>query len=142
MAASQENASRSQSISQDSGQDQSDEQRGLVRQVGPLDIAWPKALGYYGGLGLAIGFGLLEPPIAVFIAAVPFFKMLNRPDASQIAWTAGEILDGAATPVGGSSSPVIRTHDARQRATKPLRLPGGLTRSLTAVWRDAERIAR
>jgi hypothetical protein len=32
---------------------------------------------------LAVAFELIEPPLALFVAAVPFFKMLNQPDASQ-----------------------------------------------------------
>jgi len=33
-------------------------------------------VGYYGGLAVAVGIGLIEPPLALFIAAVPVFKVM------------------------------------------------------------------
>ena len=41
------------------------EDRGLVTRVGPLEVDWPKSLGYYGGIGLAVAFELIEPPLAL-----------------------------------------------------------------------------
>ena len=64
-------------------QDQGEQDRGLVSRIGPVEIDWPRSIGYYGGIGLATAFGLIEPPLAIFIAAVPLFKMLNHPKASR-----------------------------------------------------------
>jgi len=44
--------------------------------VGPVEIDIPRTLGYYGGISAAVAFGVLEPPVAVFIAALPVIKML------------------------------------------------------------------
>ncbi|MDQ2783473.1 MAG: hypothetical protein M3Y58_00530 [Chloroflexota bacterium] len=83
-------------------------ERGLTNRVGPLEVNWPRAVGYYGGLALAVGFGMIEPPFGVFIAAVPFFKMLNRPKASHPVRLVSQIMDGASQPVGGDGDPVIK----------------------------------
>ncbi|MDQ6833121.1 MAG: hypothetical protein M3008_06965 [Chloroflexota bacterium] len=82
--------------------------RGLVNRIGPVEIDWPRAVGYYGGLGLAVGFGMIEPPFGIFIAAVPLFKMLNRPQASRPVRLVSQIMDGAAQPVGGDGDPAIK----------------------------------
>jgi hypothetical protein len=86
-------------------------QEGVVAQVGPIEIDWPRALGYYGGIGVAVAMGMVEPPLAVFIAAVPLFKMLNRPQGAKPTRVVAEILEGAATPVGGSAESMIWLKD-------------------------------
>jgi hypothetical protein len=83
---------------------------------------------------------LIEWPLALFVAAVPFFKMLTRPDASQAQWAVGEMLEGAATPVGGSASPVIRMSD-RGGPKRPAQLLSWVVSPLRDVWLDAERTA-
>lgn len=90
--------------------------RGLVSSIGPVEVNWPLTLGYYGGIALALGFELLEPPVAIFIAAIPFFKMLNRPDASKPTRIVAQLMAGAAKPVGGDAESTIRlvTPDAPQ----------------------------
>ncbi len=82
--------------------------RGLTNRIGPVEINWPRAIGYYGGLGLAVGFGMIEPPFGLFIAAVPLFKMLNRPKASRPVRLLSQIMDGASQPVGGDGDPAIK----------------------------------
>ena len=52
--------------------------------------------------------GLVEPPLAIFIAAIPLLKMLNHPGASAPTRFVGELLEGAAKPVGGSSEVTIQ----------------------------------
>ena len=86
---------------------QAEQDRGLTSRVGPLRIDWPRSIGYYGGIGLAVGFGLIEPPLAIFIAAVPFLKMLNRPKAPLPARFVAQMLDGASKPVGGDSEATV-----------------------------------
>jgi len=82
--------------------------RGLTSRVGPVEVNWPRTVGYYGGLALAVGFGMIEPPFGAFIAAVPFFKMLNRPKASQPVRLFSQVLDGASQPIGGDGDYSIR----------------------------------
>ena len=90
--------------------------RGLVNRIGPVEIDWPRAVGYYGGLGLAVGFGMIEPPFGLFIAAVPLFKMLNRPKASRPVRLLSQIMDGASQPVGGDGDPAIKLVTSGNRA--------------------------
>jgi hypothetical protein len=84
-----------------------EQDRGLTSRVGPVRIDWPRSLGYFGGIGLAAGLGLIEPPLAIFIAAVPFLKMLNRPKAPLPARFVAQVLDGASKPVGGDSEATV-----------------------------------
>lgn len=86
--------------------------RGLVSRVGPLEVDWPRSIGYFGAIGLAVGAGLIEPPLGIFIAAVPLLKMLSRPGAPRAARFAGQFLDGAAKPVGGDGQGTIRISEA------------------------------
>lgn len=89
------------------------EDRGLVTEVGPLRIDWPRSIGYFGGVGLAVAAGLIEPPLGLFIAAVPFLKMLNRPDAPLPARFLAQVLDGVSKPVGGDTEATIELESPR-----------------------------
>src|SRR2546429_443716 len=53
------------------------EDQGLVTRVGSVEIDWPRSIGYFGGLGLAVAFDLIAPPIAIFVAAIPFIQLLK-----------------------------------------------------------------
>jgi hypothetical protein len=50
---------------------------GLVVRTGSLEIDVPRSFGFFGGIAAGVALGLLEPPLALFIAAVPFVKMLS-----------------------------------------------------------------
>lgn len=80
----------------------------LVSQVGPFRIDWPRSIGFYGGLGLAVALGVIEPPVGIFIAAVPFLKMLNQKDHPVPARAVGQVLEGMAKPVGGDAQAAIQ----------------------------------
>jgi hypothetical protein len=98
-------------MAQEQEQEQKQEQeqeQGLISQIGPIEIDWPRTIGYYGGIGLATAFELIQPPLAIFIAAIPLLKMLNYPGASVPVRFVGQLLDGAAKPVGGSSEATIQ----------------------------------
>jgi hypothetical protein len=88
--------------------DVNEQQQGMISRFGPIQIDWPRTIGYYGGIGLATAFELIQPPLALFIAAIPLLKMLNHPGASAPTRFVGELLDGAAKPVGGSSEATIQ----------------------------------
>lgn len=94
------------------------EDRGLIGRAGPLEIDWPRSVGYFGGVGLAVAFGVIEPPLGLFIAAVPFFKLLNRPKAPRSVRLVSQLLDGAAKPVGGDVN-VNEEQDFIVRLTTP-----------------------
>jgi hypothetical protein len=84
------------------------EDKGLVSCIGPIEIDWPRSIGFFGALGAATVVGLIEPPLGLFIAAVPFIKMLNRPQLPTPSRFVSQILDGMAKPVGGDAEGTIR----------------------------------
>lgn len=88
-----------------------DETVDLVSRAGALEIDWPRSLGYFGGIGFAVGVGLIEPPLGVFIAAVPFLKMLDLPALPRRLRFAAQVLEGVAKPVGGDSEGTVRVTD-------------------------------
>ena len=122
--------------------EQSDQ--GMVSRVGPLEIDWPRTVGYYGGIGVAVAFGVIYWPVGIFIAAIPFFKLLDRPNASFPERTIGQVLEGAALPVGGDSPSAIRTDGGSgsgPRLGNPVAGLLGRARAETAsIWRDAQRL--
>ena len=120
-----------------------EQDRGLVSRVGPVEIDWPMTLGYYGGIGIAVAAELIEPPLALFIAAIPFLKMLNRPQAARPTRFVAQFFEGMAKPVGGDSDSAIRLNpapapaaarpslwlEARQVADQWRHRPGGTARA-------------
>src|SRR5436190_9166789 len=104
-----------------------EQDRGLTSHVGPVEIDWPMAIGYYGGIGLALALEMMEPPLALFIAAIPILKMLNRPWASWPTRLVSQLPQGMARPVGGDGDSTIT-------ADVPLE------RSLT-IWQEARAVA-
>jgi hypothetical protein len=101
-------------------QDVNEQKQGMTSRIGPIEIDWPRTIGYYGGISLAIAFELIEPPLALFIAAIPLLKMLNHPKASKPVRFVGQLLDGAAKPVGGSAEATIQlTSDEKSAAHRP-----------------------
>jgi hypothetical protein len=82
--------------------------RGLVTRVGRVQVDVPRSVGYFGAIGLAVAFEVIEWPVGLFIAAIPFIKMLNRPKLPQPVRFVEHVLDGAAKPVGGDAEGTIR----------------------------------
>jgi hypothetical protein len=90
----------------------------LEIQVGRVEIDVPRSVGYFAGLAAAVGLGLIEPPLAVFIAAVPVFKALTNTALPGPVRALGEVLQGAAQPVGSDADGVIQLQDQRRADTK------------------------
>jgi hypothetical protein len=84
------------------------EQRGLMIRLGPLELDWPKTVGYYGGVGIALVCDLIAPPLALFIAAIPVLKLFKTPAQPGLLRIAADTLEGAARPVGGDADAIIR----------------------------------
>jgi hypothetical protein len=102
----------------DTNEQDEDEDGEFTSRIGPLDIDWPRSLGYFGGIGLALAFDLIAPPIAIFVAVVPFLKLLKRPGANLVERAVAATLEGVAKPVGGDSDATIRlakTDDEKKR---------------------------
>jgi hypothetical protein len=110
-----------------------DNRKLLHIEVGPLQIDVPQTVGYYGGIGAALAFGLLEPPLAAFIAAVPLIKILAERGSPIPVRFLAEVLEGAARPVGSDADGTVRLADP---ATRGLRLNrvGGAAQLKRQAW--------
>ncbi len=119
------------------------EDRGLVSQIGPVQVDWPRTIGYYGGVAAAIAIGLVDVPVGLFIAAVPFFKMLSNPDASRPWRALGQLLEGASKPVGGDAEAVVKLQPSKQRSSTPNRLSdlvGRAAQGPKSIWDEAQQL--
>jgi hypothetical protein len=107
------------------------EDRGLVTRIGPLEIDWPKSIGYYGGVGLAVAFEIIEPPLAIFIAAIPFVKLVKKPRDPWPVRVVADVIEGAAKPVGGDAESVVRVSDdaSGSGSAAPRQAPGRTART-------------
>jgi hypothetical protein len=98
----------------------SDDQRGFTGTIDDthIEVDWPRSIGFFGALGVAVALDLVSMPIAVFVAAVPFLKMMNRPNAPKPQQFFSHLVDGAAKPVGGDSEGTVRwaSHPRSDRA--------------------------
>lgn len=88
--------------------DEQKEEREFVSEVGPVTIDWPRTVGYYGAIGVAVAFEVIAPPLALFIAAVPLLKLLKRKNASSLERLFAAVVEGAGKPVGGDAEGVVR----------------------------------
>ena len=90
----------------------------LQIQVGTLELDVPRSVGYFGGLAAGVALGLIEPPLALFIAAVPVFKALTNTALPEPVRALGEVLEGAAKPVGSDADGVVRLKDQHRSTRK------------------------
>lgn len=84
---------------------------GLVMTVGRVRIDVPRSVGFYGGIAAAVAAGIIEPPLGLFIAAVPLIKMATNSAAPPAVQWLGQIFDGVAKPVGGDAEGTVRLAD-------------------------------
>jgi hypothetical protein len=96
----------------------------LVSRFGPLEVDWPRSLGFFGGIGFAVGAGLIDPPLGLFIAAVPFLKMLDLPRLPEQARFVAQVFEGVAKPVGGDSQGTVRVVTAKGSSDAPVAAAG------------------
>jgi hypothetical protein len=47
------------------------EDQPFVSRIGPVDIDWPRSIGFFGGIAIAVALELIAPEIALFVACVP-----------------------------------------------------------------------
>ena len=80
----------------------------LVTQIGRLHIDWPRSVGYFGGIAVALALELIAPEIALFVAVIPLVKLLKRKDAPRIEKVIAEVIEGAAIPLGGDAESTVR----------------------------------
>ena len=111
--------------------------KGLVTQVGPLAVDVPRSAGYFGGVGVAVGLGLIEAPLGLFIAGIPFFKLFNRPSMSTPVRMAVQFYEGMIKPVGGDGEGTINLAPGRRPQELRPRTPSRRTRTSTASRRGS-----
>jgi hypothetical protein len=70
-----------------------------------------------------VGLGVIEPPLALFIAAVPLFNMLTNSALPFMVRVVGEILDGAAKPVRSDADGVVQIEDQHMAGMRVTRVP-------------------
>ncbi len=92
----------------------------FVSRFGPLELDWPRSLGFFGGVWLAVAAGLVDPPLGAFIAAVPFIKMLDLPGLPRKLRIVTQVLEGVAKPVGGDSEGTVRLVTRRGASDAPV----------------------
>src|SRR5438270_2487107 len=95
------------------------EQRGLMIRLGQLEVDWPKTIGYYGGVGVALACDLIAPPLALFIAAIPVLKLFKAPAQPGLLRIAADAVEGAARPVGGDADAIIRVVPKPRPTARP-----------------------
>jgi hypothetical protein len=77
-----------------------------------LDV--PRSVGYYGGVALAVGVGVIEPPLGAIIAAVPLLKLLTHRTLPVAVRFVGEMREGVTKPLGGDDDAVFQLDDQRK----------------------------
>jgi hypothetical protein len=92
----------------------------LVEKIGPFELDVPRSLGFFGGIAVAVGAGLIEPPLGVFIAAVPFLKMVDLPGLPNPARFVAQVFEGVAKPVGGDTEGTVRVVTEKGASDKPV----------------------
>lgn len=98
------------------------DQRGVTADVGKnneIEVDWPRSIGFFGALGVATALNLVPLPIAVFVGAVPFLKLLDDPKSSTPRRFFTHLVDGAAKPVGGDSEGTVRWARSKGTAKPP-----------------------
>jgi hypothetical protein len=100
----------------------------LEVKVGTVEVDVPRSVGYFGGLVAAVGLGMIDPPLALFIAAVPVFKILTNSALPRPVRAVGEVLEGAAKPVGGDAEGVIHIEDQQRARTDVVKVGGPIAR--------------
>ena len=92
----------------------------LISRMGALEIDWPRSLGFFGGVALAVGAGIIDPPLGLVIAAVPFIKMLDLPSMHNRVRFVAQVLEGVAKPIGGDSQGTVRIVTAEGASDQPV----------------------
>jgi hypothetical protein len=103
----------------------------LEVDVGPVAVDVPRSVGYFGGLIAAVRLGLIEPPLALF-AAVPVFNVLANGALLPVVRFVGELLEGAAQPVGSDAEGVVQLKDRRRSRTKVFKVAPKIARAVAS----------
>jgi hypothetical protein len=111
-------------------------------QVGPVLIDVPRSIGYFGGVGVAVALGMVDPPLAAFIAAAPFLVMLTHRSLPVPIRFVGEALEGAAKPIGGDDDGYVKLQDEQRDRERARALAAEARRAEAVDLPDRARAAR
>lgn len=109
-------------------------------RVAGVTIDVPRSLGYFGGAAAAVGLGLVDPPLGVFIAGIPLIKVLTHRAAPTAVRFVGEVLEGGAKPLGGDAEAVVRLDDQQLRDERASEIAAQAERG--QVLRSGNTVAR
>jgi hypothetical protein len=123
------------------------EDRDLIIRVGSFEIDWPKSIGYFGGVALAVAYDLIAAPVGLFIAAIPLVKLFKHPGQSWSVRLIADAVEGAAKPVGGDAEATVRLARSTGRGPAPQqtaapRRPRSARRDLARASGRASRLNR
>jgi hypothetical protein len=105
-------------------------------RIGGVTVDVPRSVGYYGGVAAAVGLGIVEPPLGIFIAGIPVIKALTHRAAPPAIRLVGAILEGGAKPVGGDADAVVRIDDEKLIDEKAAGIVALAERGRAASGRD------
>lgn len=91
----------------------------IVTRIGPVEIDWPRSVGYFGGIAAAVALEIIDPPVGLFLAAIPLIKMLDLPKAPIPSRLISQVFQGVAKPVGGDSQGTVRLVTPERGASGP-----------------------
>jgi hypothetical protein len=100
----------------------------------------PRTVGYFAGAAVAVAAGLVDPPIGVVIAIVPFIKPLTHSALPVAVRLVGEFLEGASKPIGGDDDAVFELEDDLRREQEAARTAGRVNVDLSRA--DGQRRRR
>lgn len=106
-------------------------------RAGGVTIDVPRSVGYFGGIAAAVAMGMVEPPLALFIAGVPVIKVLTHRATPAALRLVGEVLEGGAKPVGGDADAVVRLDDRQLEAERAAEIADLADQGHAARHRDA-----
>ena len=111
-------------------------------RMGPVLIDVPRSIGYFGGVSAAVALGMVDPPLAAFIAAAPFLAMLTHRSLPVPVRFIGETLEGAAKPIGGDDDGYVKLKDEQRDAERARAVAAQARRGDAVDLPDRARTAR
>ncbi|GAC1329438.1 MAG: hypothetical protein NVS2B16_21490 [Chloroflexota bacterium] len=94
-----------------------------------------RAVGVYGGIIVALGLGILEPPLAVLMAITPLLRKVSAGEQTTQPNAFTDLLDGAVTPIVGEGLVPVAVHAVPSVLGRGLRF---LTGGAQSIWADAQ----
>jgi hypothetical protein len=107
----------------------------VVSQPSPVQVDWPRAVAYFGGLAAAVAVGVVEWPLGVVLAAFPIFRMVHRRRLPGAVRLAIGLAEDVARPVIGEVSGPAHLTRSYAPVMPPKAAPTNGRRSSTSLVR-------